>query len=156
SCGGDAGGCSRSSSPLPSAGEWPGVRGRGVRPRILTPLTPDPSPAGGEGNQTPQPPKALLDPRCFHEPGRFAMSDAHATGGRGGPGGEAGGGRPLAVELGAVMMVAGLGMSGSPALLAIGLPLGLTGLLVCLWGLFYATPPVGAAGPGHGHGHGTA
>jgi hypothetical protein len=90
----------------------------------------------------------------FHDPRRVAMSDDHATGGHHGPAGEAGAGRTLAVVLGAVMMVAGLGMGGSSVLLAIGLPLGLTGLLVCLWGLFYATPAVGAAGPDHGHGHG--
>jgi len=37
-------------------------------------------------------------------------------------------------------------------LLPIGIPLGLVGLLLTLWALFYSTP---AVAPGEGHGHGT-
>jgi uncharacterized oligopeptide transporter (OPT) family protein len=83
------------------------------------------------------------------------MSDQHATGRHLLETGERFIVRAFAVVLGTVMMVSGLGMGVTVVLLPIGLPLGVIGLLLALWGLFYATPvaapPAGAAGQGHGH-----
>jgi hypothetical protein len=67
--------------------------------------------------------------------------------------------RVVAVVLGIVMMVSGLGMGVTIVLVPLGIPVGVIGLLLALWGVFYATPapapaaapPAGAAGQGHGH-----
>ena len=68
------------------------------------------------------------------------------------------GGRTLAVALGLVMMVSGLGMGVTMVLIPIGIPLGLIGLLLALWGVFYSDTnpnPPGASSP-HGGGTDTA
>jgi hypothetical protein len=49
-------------------------------------------------------------------------------------------GHAIAVVVGVVLMIAGLGMGVTMVLLPIGIPLGLGGVLLCLWGLFYAGP----------------
>jgi hypothetical protein len=49
-------------------------------------------------------------------------------------------GHAIAVAVGFVLMVVGLGMGVTMVLLPIGLPLGLAGLLLLLWGLFFAAP----------------
>ncbi len=53
--------------------------------------------------------------------------------------------RAAAVVLGVAMMVSGLGMGVTMVLLPIGIPLGLIGLLVALWAVFYFTPAPAAA-----------
>jgi hypothetical protein len=49
----------------------------------------------------------------------------------------------LAIVAGLILMIAGLGMGVSIVLLPIGIPVGLCGLLVFIWGLFgwYTTRP---------------
>jgi hypothetical protein len=49
-------------------------------------------------------------------------------------------GHSLAVIVGFVLMIAGLGMGVTIVLLPIGVPVGLGGLLLCLWGLHFAAP----------------
>ncbi len=49
-------------------------------------------------------------------------------------------GHTLAVVLGVILMISGLAMGVTMVLLPIGIPLGLGGLLLCIWGLFYAAP----------------
>jgi hypothetical protein len=49
-------------------------------------------------------------------------------------------GHTIAVLVGIVLMIAGLGMGVTMVLLPIGLPLGLAGLLLCMWGLYFAAP----------------
>src|SRR5262249_41064766 len=91
--------------------------------------------------------------------GRVAMADEHTTGRHMLETGERFVGRTLAVALGVVLMVSGLGMGVTIALLPIGLPLGLVGLLLAIWGLFYSTPatsPAPTEGHGQGAGHGPA
>jgi len=46
----------------------------------------------------------------------------------------------IAVALGFVLMMVGLGMGVTMVLLPIGLPLGLVGLLLFVWGMFSAAP----------------
>ena len=46
----------------------------------------------------------------------------------------------IAVVLGVILMISGLAMGVTMVLLPIGIPLGLGGLLLCIWGLFYAAP----------------
>jgi hypothetical protein len=55
----------------------------------------------------------------------------------------------LAIVTGLILMITGLGMGVSIVLLPIGIPVGLVGLLVFLWGLFgwYTTQPVSPAPP---------
>jgi hypothetical protein len=66
-------------------------------------------------------------------------------------------GRAVAVVLGIVLMVSGLGMGVTMVLLPIGVPLGLVGLLLILWGVFYAHPEATPGGDqAHGHGAGPA
>jgi hypothetical protein len=66
-------------------------------------------------------------------------------------------GRAVAIVLGIALMVSGLGMGVTMVLLPIGVPLGLIGLLLVLWAVFYATPGSPATpgdGSAHAHGHG--
>ena len=49
-------------------------------------------------------------------------------------------GHTLAVVLGVILMISGLAMGVTMVLLPIGIPLGLGGPLLCIWGLFYAAP----------------
>jgi hypothetical protein len=49
-------------------------------------------------------------------------------------------GHTLAVVAGLVLMIVGVGMGVTMVLLPIGLPMGLAGLLLCIWGLFWAAP----------------
>jgi hypothetical protein len=49
-------------------------------------------------------------------------------------------GHTLAVVAGLVLMIVGVGMGVTMVLLPIGLPLGLAGLLLCVWGLVWAAP----------------
>jgi hypothetical protein len=49
-------------------------------------------------------------------------------------------GHTIAVVLGVFLMIAGLGLGVTMVLLPIGLPLGLAGLLLCLWGLYWSAP----------------
>lgn len=66
-------------------------------------------------------------------------------------------GHTLAVVLGVVMIVSGMGMGVTMVLLPIGVPLGTMGLLLVLWGVFYSSPARGGeADHGHGHGHGAS
>jgi len=46
----------------------------------------------------------------------------------------------IAVAVGFVLMMVGLGMGVTMVLLPIGLPLGLAGLLLFLWGLIFGGP----------------
>ena len=71
---------------------------------------------------------------------RAAMKNAHAsdrhlveTGGRFL-------GHSIAVLAGLVLVIIGLGMGVTMVLLPIGLPLGLAGILLCVWGLYFAAP----------------
>jgi uncharacterized membrane protein len=82
------------------------------------------------------------------------MSDQHMTGRRMLEAGERVVGRMLAIVLGIAMMVSGLGMGVTIVLVPLGIPLGVIGLLLFLWGVFYSTPAGEAgvgAGPGQGH-----
>jgi hypothetical protein len=47
----------------------------------------------------------------------------------------------IAVAVGFALMLVGLGLGVTMVLLPIGLPLGLLGLVVFMWGLFSAPPP---------------
>jgi hypothetical protein len=49
-------------------------------------------------------------------------------------------GHTIAVVLGVLLMIAGLGMGVTMVLLPIGLPLGLAGLVLCMWGLYWSVP----------------
>jgi hypothetical protein len=49
-------------------------------------------------------------------------------------------GHSLAVIVGFVLMIVGLGMGVTIVLLPIGIPVGLFGLLLWLWGLFSTAP----------------
>jgi hypothetical protein len=49
-------------------------------------------------------------------------------------------GHTIAVVVGFVLMIVGLGMGVTMVLLPIGLPLGLGGLVLFAWGLCYAAP----------------
>ncbi|HKI19820.1 MAG TPA: hypothetical protein VKA15_18170 [Isosphaeraceae bacterium] len=49
-------------------------------------------------------------------------------------------GHTIAVVVGLALMIVGLGLSVTMVLLPIGLPVGLAGLLLCAWGLFFAAP----------------
>jgi hypothetical protein len=49
-------------------------------------------------------------------------------------------GRTVAVVLGVILMFAGLAMGVTMVLLPIGIPVGLAGVLLFLWGLFSAAP----------------
>jgi hypothetical protein len=46
-------------------------------------------------------------------------------------------GHTIAVVLGALLMIAGLGLGVTMVLLPIGLPLGLAGLLLFMWGFYF-------------------
>ena len=46
-------------------------------------------------------------------------------------------GHTVAVVLGFLLMIVGLGMVVTMVLLPIGLPLGLAGLVLCMWGLYW-------------------
>jgi type IV secretory pathway VirB3-like protein len=86
------------------------------------------------------------------------MSDHHATGQPTLQTDERFIGRTAAVVLGVVLMVCGLGMGVTTVMLPIGLTMGISGLLMILWAVFYATPypEADVAGAGHGAaaGHG--
>jgi hypothetical protein len=83
------------------------------------------------------------------------MSDQHATGRHLLETGERLIVRALAVVLGVAMMVSGLGMGVTIVLVPLGIPVGVIGLLLALWGVFYSTPvaapPAGEVDRGHGH-----
>jgi hypothetical protein len=49
-------------------------------------------------------------------------------------------GHTIAVVVGLVLMIVGLGLGVTMVLLPIGLPLGLAGILLCMWGLCWAAP----------------
>jgi uncharacterized oligopeptide transporter (OPT) family protein len=49
-------------------------------------------------------------------------------------------GHTIAVAVGFVLMIVGIGMGVTMVLLPIGVPLGLTGLLLFVWGLCFAAP----------------
>ena len=49
-------------------------------------------------------------------------------------------GHTIAVVAGLALMIVGLGMGVTMVLLPIGLPLGLAGLLLLMWGLWFAAP----------------
>jgi hypothetical protein len=49
-------------------------------------------------------------------------------------------GHTIAVVVGLLLMIVGLGLGVTMVLLPIGLPLGLAGLLLCMWGLYWAVP----------------
>jgi hypothetical protein len=49
-------------------------------------------------------------------------------------------GHTIAVVVGMVLVIAGLGMGVTMVLLPIGIPVGLGGLLLCVWGFFSAAP----------------
>jgi len=49
-------------------------------------------------------------------------------------------GHTIAVVLGVLLMIVGLGLGVTMVALPIGLPLGLGGLLLCMWGLYWAAP----------------
>jgi hypothetical protein len=49
-------------------------------------------------------------------------------------------GHTMAVGAGIVLVIVGLGLGVTMVALPIGLPLGLAGLLLLLWGLFFAAP----------------
>lgn len=53
----------------------------------------------------------------------------------------------LAVVIGAILMIVGLSLGVTMVLLPLGIPLGLLGLLVCLWGLFGTTAKRRREGP---------
>jgi hypothetical protein len=82
------------------------------------------------------------------------MSNERTTGRQILVAGEQFAGRAVAVVLGVVMMVSGLGMGVTLVLLPIGVPLGLMGLLLVLWAIFYAIPDAETPAPGDGQGHG--
>jgi hypothetical protein len=48
-------------------------------------------------------------------------------------------GHTLAIVLGLLLMIIGLGLGVTIVALPIGLPLGLAGLLLCAWGLYFKT-----------------
>jgi uncharacterized membrane protein YccF (DUF307 family) len=72
--------------------------------------------------------------------GRVAMKDAHASDRHVMETGERFLVHTLAVMAGLVLMIVGVGMGVTMVLLPIGLPVGLAGLLLCVWGLFWAAP----------------
>jgi hypothetical protein len=72
---------------------------------------------------------------------RAAMKNAHASPRHRLEMGERFLGHTIAVVVGLVLMIVGLGMGVTMVLLPLGLPLGLAGLLLCMWGLFFAAPP---------------
>jgi hypothetical protein len=49
-------------------------------------------------------------------------------------------GHALAIVLGSLMMIAGAGLGVTMVALPVGLPLGLAGLVLFLWGLYRSTP----------------
>jgi hypothetical protein len=51
-------------------------------------------------------------------------------------------GHTVAIVLGLILMIAGLAMGVTMVLLPVGIPVGLGGLLLVLWG-FYSAPPRG-------------
>jgi len=81
------------------------------------------------------------------------MTDQHTTGRQMLEVGGLFAGRTVAVVLGIAMMVSGLGMGVTIVLVPLGIPLGIIGLLLFLWGVFYSTP-AGEAGAEHGTGQG--
>ena len=83
------------------------------------------------------------------------MSDQHATGRHLSQAGGRFADRTIAIVLGVVLMVCGLGMGVTIGMLPVGLPMGVVGLLLILWAVFYATPSADADA-GHAHGHGAS
>ena len=57
-------------------------------------------------------------------------------------------GHTIAVVAGLVLMIVGLGMGVTMVLLPIGLPVGLAGLLLVLWGLYFGPPRQRTSGTG--------
>jgi len=49
-------------------------------------------------------------------------------------------GHTIAIGVGLVLVIVGLGLGVTMVLLPIGLPLGLAGILLCMWGLYFAAP----------------
>jgi hypothetical protein len=49
-------------------------------------------------------------------------------------------GHTIAIVVGMVLVIAGLAMGVTMVLLPIGIPVGLGGLLLCIWGFFSAAP----------------
>jgi hypothetical protein len=68
------------------------------------------------------------------------MKDAHASDRHLLETGERFLGHTLAIVAGLVLMIVGVGMGVTMVLLPIGLPLGLAGLLLFIWGLVWAAP----------------
>jgi hypothetical protein len=54
-------------------------------------------------------------------------------------------GHTIAIVAGLVLVIAGLGMGVTMVLLPIGLPVGLAGLLLIAWGLYFGSPRKGAS-----------
>jgi hypothetical protein len=50
-------------------------------------------------------------------------------------------GHTLAIVLGVLLMIVGLGLGVTMVALPIGLPLGLAGLVLVMWGLYRGAPP---------------
>ena len=57
-------------------------------------------------------------------------------------------GHTMAVVAGLVLMIVGLGMGVTMVLLPVGLPVGLAGLLLFLWGLYFGPPRQRTSGTG--------
>ena len=71
---------------------------------------------------------------------REAMKDTNASGRHLLETGERVLGHTIAVVVGLVFMIAGMGMGVTMVLLPIGVPLGIAGLLLFLWGFYFANP----------------
>lgn len=84
------------------------------------------------------------------------MTDAHASPHHGVSPADQVFGRSVAVVLGTVMLLAGVGLTLTSVLRPAGITLALSGLLIGLWGLFYAIPAAPDHPADHGHGHGPA
>jgi hypothetical protein len=72
--------------------------------------------------------------------GRSAMKDVHASNRLVLETGERILGHTIAIVAGLALMIVGLGMGVTMVLLPIGLPVGLAGLLLLMWGLWFAPP----------------
>jgi hypothetical protein len=84
---------------------------------------------------------ALCDAReLTHFAGENAMKDTQASGGHVLKSGGRFLGHTVAILVGLVLMIVGLGLGVTMVLLPIGLPLGLAGLLLCLWGFYFGGP----------------
>jgi hypothetical protein len=80
--------------------------------------------------------------------GEVAMNSAHDSNRRLLESGERFLGHMIAVVAGLVLMLVGLGLGVTMVLLPIGLPVGLGGLLLVVWGLYFAPRREGTSGTG--------